>query len=824
MFSMGKKSSALVLALLFFSPWLCGLIGAQAQQSLTVKIGDIAATTVDRADSEAISQIALADINQYMVDFNHPYVFQTVFADAGGTDSGHSAALSTLKAQGVRFILGGDVDSMAAASLSYVNSNGVLLLSSASRASSLAVSGDNLFRLRASDLNIGPDIARMLWSKGVRYACVLQRDDSWASGVYTGFDTEWRSLGGQYIGATVKYPTSTTLFTIYLDDVEDQIATATPLYTVNQIGLVVLSLDEVVTLIDQVGSRPYIASVNWYGTDRLAKNPAVLAAQRHFATNVHLYSPLESFELTLAYSDVAQRFTQITGRDMGDEDALRYDWYWIVAIAVLKSGSADSALVKARLPEVAASYIGATGWCALDEAGDRGEPLFNVWGYALVNNVYSAVQAGWIEYPPLVHWVSSEKPAITVTCTPSPSAIHGDESLLISGSTSPMKTGASMKIEFWDPEGTPTEVFVVTNIQGRFNTTVSKPAPGIWHLQARWAGDATSRASSSSVAGFTVYRTITSIAIEADKASILIGEGVRVNGTLRPGFPGAPIVITYTGPGGSATTKTVATGANGAFLDDFTPTAAGDWTATASFAGDLNNLASASTPIGISVVKKSTSVNVLLSATSVVEQANVSAYGQLTPPLSGKPITVTATSPSGVATNAQATTDSQGRYSATFHPGDIGAWSFSASYAGDGTYLASVSGSASLTVTRAPPRATIKVFVKDGQAKGLQGASVTSTLQPSGQSTLSGTTGVDGSVTFNLVAPGDYSFLAALSGYTSNTVSLTGAGGETTERTVVLQAAQSSGIPGFPVEAVALGALASIYLLLRRPRHTILKP
>jgi hypothetical protein len=558
--------------------------------------------------------------------------------------------------------------------------------------------------------------------------------------------------------------------------------------------------------------------VNWYSTDRMAKNPTVLAAQKYFATSVHLYSPLESYEPTLMRPSIDTRFRLITGHALGDEDARRYDWYWIVALTVLKNGSTETALAKVTMLEVAGKYMGATGRCVLNSAGDRGEPLYDIWGYANVNNVYTSVEAGWIEYPPQAHWFSLEKPSITVSCVAAPGEVFGNQPILLQGSTSPQKPSGSVRLELWDSDDTPTDMVLATNKQGKFNTTLSDLAPGIWHFQVLWAGDASSRASSSPIGAFTVFRTPTSVAIDVKPVSILIGEGVSVNGTLTPGFQGAPIMIDYTAPGGAVTTRPVTSGASGKFVDSFVPGVAGNWTVVARFEGDLTYLASSSAPMKVSVMKHVTSINVLVSAASIAEGGNVSAYGQLTPPLSGRPVVVTAKSPGGTEVDSPATTDAQGRYSAVFHPAEIGVWSFSARYQGDGTYLASASGSAQLTVTRAPPKATIRIVVKDDQAKTLAGATVTSTTQPSSQATLSGTTGADGSVTLSGVTPGDYSFLAALTGYGSGTLSLSAPGGETTERTIVLKQS-SQGIPGFPIEAIALGGLVSLFALFRRYRR-----
>jgi len=82
-------------------------------------------------------------------------------------------------------------------------------------------------------------------------------------------------------------------------------------------------------------------------------------------------------------------------------------------------------------------------------------------------------------------------------------------------------------------------------------------------------------------------------------------------------------------------------------------------------------------------------------------------------------------------------------------------------------------------------RATILVRDKEGQP--VSGAAVTSISQPSGQETLIGTTGADGSVTFTDLRPGSYTFQARKDGYGTDTETASILPVGTTEITIVIE-------------------------------------
>ena len=142
---------------------------------------------------------------------------------------------------------------------------------------------------------------------------------------------------------------------------------------------------------------------------------------------------------------------------------------------------------------------------------------------------------------------------------------------------------------------------------------------------------------------------------------------------------------------------------------------------------------------------------------------------------------------------------------------------------GDGEYESDVSGNMIPVHLEEMQKSNLKIHVKDSDGKPISGASVTSTSQPGGQPTLTGVTVSDGSVTFNEVIPGSYSFLGSADRYESSSESVSTYAGETNERTILLEEEQQ-GILGFPVELIILGfvmGIVSLWIILRVRRARV---
>ena len=130
-----------------------------------------------------------------------------------------------------------------------------------------------------------------------------------------------------------------------------------------------------------------------------------------------------------------------------------------------------------------------------------------------------------------------------------------------------------------------------------------------------------------------------------------------------------------------------------------------------------------------------------------------------------------------------------------------------------------------ITFQSTQPTCTLKVMVKDKDGAVISGVSVSSTSQPSGQATLAATTGSDGVATFSGIKPGGYTLQAQKNGYTQNSGSSNVAEGGTANLGLTLQAAGDtaggSGVPGFPIEAMASGVLLVLVLLQLTRKQTL---
>jgi hypothetical protein len=115
---------------------------------------------------------------------------------------------------------------------------------------------------------------------------------------------------------------------------------------------------------------------------------------------------------------------------------------------------------------------------------------------------------------------------------------------------------------------------------------------------------------------------------------------------------------------------------------------------------------------------------------------------------------------------------------------------------------------------------TIKIYVKDTSGNPINRAEVTSITQPSGQTTLGGTTNPEGYVAFEQVKSGSYTFLASSEEYESNSESITVSQEEINEKTILMEK-KSWEIPGFPFESLLVG-LTFIILVhaARAQNHT----
>jgi branched-chain amino acid transport system substrate-binding protein len=159
----------------------------------------------------------------------------------------------------------------------------------------------------------------------------------------------------------------------------------------SKVAVLLLAFDEASQILKQVSQCEILFNLTWFGSDGTAKSVNILADAPLEANQVKLFSILPRAPNSTKYSDVAARYVAATGNDFSVYRGYLYDAAWVLAKSIIETGSDDATRVAQVLPSVCESYYGATGWCRLNEYGDRAPPHCDIWYYAPGINAPSVI-------------------------------------------------------------------------------------------------------------------------------------------------------------------------------------------------------------------------------------------------------------------------------------------------------------------------------------------------------------------------------------------------------------------------------------------------
>jgi branched-chain amino acid transport system substrate-binding protein len=332
--------------------------------------------------SQAAMELAVQDVNAYVAG-DGPR-FRAAVEDSRLEPATALAKLAELHDRGVRVVIGPQSSAEAAAMKSYADENGVLLVSQSSTAGSLAIPGDNLFRLTPADSLEGVASAALMRADSIRVVVPINRTDAGNAGLASGTRAGFVARGGT-VTTGVTYGTTTTDFAGTIAALRTQVQQAIAAQGAEHVAVYLAGFDEVVGLFALAGADSTLVSVRWYGTDGVAQSGALLASAQTVQFSERVGFPTALFGLDAAaesrYTPIAARIRARTGADPDAFALAVYDATWIAALAYLggEDSDPDVAALKARYQTIAGSHFGVTGWTALNAAGDRATANFDFW-------------------------------------------------------------------------------------------------------------------------------------------------------------------------------------------------------------------------------------------------------------------------------------------------------------------------------------------------------------------------------------------------------------------------------------------------------------
>jgi branched-chain amino acid transport system substrate-binding protein len=285
----------------------------------------------------------------------------------------------------------------------FVDVNGLLLVSPSSTAGSLAIVGDNIFRFTPDDSLEAVAISAMMWADGIRTIIPVWRNDGGNAGLERTTRARFSALGGMVLQG-VKYDAGMSDFADIVASVDAQLRPAIEQQGAGSVAVYLAAFDEVVGIFTSARSSPVLSSVHWYGSDGVAHSDALVTSPQAAEFAMHAGYPNPVFGLEEGARDVwSPLAARIRAKTNLEPDAFAlavYDAVWVVARGYVASGSPSTLGVedlKKAFTTAASTHFGATGWTALNAAGDRKYGDFDFWAVRNIEGVPSWSRVGQYE-------------------------------------------------------------------------------------------------------------------------------------------------------------------------------------------------------------------------------------------------------------------------------------------------------------------------------------------------------------------------------------------------------------------------------------------
>src|SRR5215469_12325151 len=201
---------------------------AQLDSQRVFKIGVLATLTGSGSslgiDTVAALQIAEEQLVADAISQHGGYRFHFFVRDTQHDPSKALQAIQDLDKRGVQIIIGPQTSSEVAMIKPYADAHNILVISQGSTASSLAIPGDNIFRLCPNDMREADAIVALMKHDGIQHIVPLLRNDAGNNGLHDSVKARFEAVGGT-VATGFRYETTTTNFSAATSMIASQITT-----------------------------------------------------------------------------------------------------------------------------------------------------------------------------------------------------------------------------------------------------------------------------------------------------------------------------------------------------------------------------------------------------------------------------------------------------------------------------------------------------------------------------------------------------------------------------------------------------------------------
>ena len=331
---------------------------------------------------EKAIKMAIDDLNEEVQAYGFNVKFEAVILDDKTRDEDALNNIRTLHQLGIKVIIGPAASSQVKTVKSYADANKIVIITPSSTAPTLAIPNDYIFRNVGSDTVQAKALAALLKHEGVKKAIVFHRDDEYGVAFADFLIKEAKNLGIEVIG--LPYASN-------LVDFASEVATLSK--KVQEVGadaVVLISFDtDGANILSHAKEDPVLSNIRWLSGEGIHGASEILAPEiAEFLTKIKFMGTRPVFIANPLYREFAKRFKEITGSEPPVYVEKVYDAVFLAGWAILRAGEYDGEKIKEALPEVAKHFYGVSGWCILDENGDRLIQDYSIWTIVKVNGEY----------------------------------------------------------------------------------------------------------------------------------------------------------------------------------------------------------------------------------------------------------------------------------------------------------------------------------------------------------------------------------------------------------------------------------------------------
>lgn len=350
----------------------------------TIQLGSIAASDTNlEVEKPWHEQTIQTDMNAYCKALGYDVTYQWLVDNAGGQDNTHLEKVQGFRSMGVTCFQGGGWSSQAQASLSYINTNHMLMWSYSSTSPTLSIADDRLYRACPSDAALVPALVNVMWNYGIKDVILFQRGDSWGDGIINLFVPAWTAKGGSIAGDKVRYDTAATDFSNYL-----QVANTAAAAAIAKdggpakVGILLLSFDEAPVIISQAKDYSSFYDCTPFGGDGTAVSIRIMDDAGPQAIHMKIFSLMASSPVSTKFNTLKAEYQNLTKQAFTAYTGYEYDIGFIFMGTQLQAQSAQADDITPLQTPWCYNMYGSTGWLQLNQYGDRAPPPFDIWYYS----------------------------------------------------------------------------------------------------------------------------------------------------------------------------------------------------------------------------------------------------------------------------------------------------------------------------------------------------------------------------------------------------------------------------------------------------------